>query len=94
MLPLKRICASFWYLLNTNGPVPIGFWLMSAALPSLSSWSAYSADWIEAKLMARFWMNAASTPLRVNLTVWSSSFSTLAMFLSMPMSVKYGNSVG
>ncbi|MNI45432.1 hypothetical protein D3C73_998560 [compost metagenome] len=88
MLPLKRIWASFWYLLKTKGPVPIGFWLMSAALPSLSNWSAYSADCTEAKLIARFWMNAASTWLRVNLTVCSSSFSTLAMLLSMPMSVK------
>ncbi|MCY1563256.1 hypothetical protein D9M68_1007720 [compost metagenome] len=68
--------------------MPIGFWLMSAALPCFSNWSAYSADWIEAKLIARFWMKAASTLARVNLTVWSSTFSTLAMFASMPMSVK------
>ncbi|MCY1443054.1 hypothetical protein D9M71_594510 [compost metagenome] len=66
----------------------MGFWLMSAALPCLSSWSAYSAEWMEAKLMARFWMKAASTLLRVNLTVLSSTFSTLAMLASMPMSVK------
>ncbi|MNN40199.1 hypothetical protein D3C81_1542610 [compost metagenome] len=62
--------------------------MMSAALPCLSSWSAYSADWIEAKLIARFWMNAASTSLRVKRTVCSSTFSTLAMLASMPMSVK------
>ena len=37
---------------------------------------------------------AYPTEFRVNLTVLSSIFSTLAMFLSMPMSVKYGNSVG
>ncbi|MNQ84790.1 hypothetical protein D3C85_999300 [compost metagenome] len=66
----------------------MGFWLMSAALPAFSNWSAYSADWMEAKLIARFWMKAASTPLRVNLTVLSSTFSTLAMLASMPMSVK------
>ncbi|MNG18716.1 hypothetical protein D3C84_1028070 [compost metagenome] len=74
--------------------MPTGFWLMSAALPSLSSWAAYSADWIEAKLMAMFWMNAASTSLRVNLTVLSSTLSILVMLVSIPMSVKYGNSVG
>ncbi|MCY1448110.1 hypothetical protein D9M71_647590 [compost metagenome] len=74
--------------------MPIGFWLMSSGLPCLSNCSAYSADWIEAKLMAMFWMNAASTSLRVNLTVLSSTFSTLVMLASIPMSVKYGNSVG
>ncbi len=44
--------------------------------------------------MARFWMNAASTSLRVNPTVWSSTLSILVMLVSIPMSVKYGNSVG
>ncbi|MCY1466331.1 hypothetical protein D9M71_846160 [compost metagenome] len=62
--------------------------MMSLALFCLSNWSAYSAEWIEAKLIARFWMNAASTSLRVNWTVLSSTFSTLAMLASMPMSVK------
>ncbi|MCY1288626.1 hypothetical protein D9M70_376720 [compost metagenome] len=66
----------------------MGFWLISLALPWLSNWSAYSADWIAAKLIARFWMKAASTSLRVKRTVWSSSFSTLAMLRSSPMSVK------
>ncbi|MNF89392.1 hypothetical protein D3C84_719150 [compost metagenome] len=80
--------------MNTNGPVPIGFWLMSPGLPSFNSLSAYSADWMEAKLMAMFWMNAASTVPSVNLTVWSSIFSMFLMLVSIPMSVKYGNSVG
>ncbi|MNG34227.1 hypothetical protein D3C84_1206650 [compost metagenome] len=57
-------------------------------MPALSSWSAYSADWIEAKLIARFWIKAASTLFRVKRTVMSSSFSSLAMLASMPMSVK------
>ncbi|MNG12187.1 hypothetical protein D3C84_957840 [compost metagenome] len=57
-------------------------------MPALSSWSAYSADWIAAKFIDRFWMKAASTSFRVKATVMSSSFSTRAMFLSRPMSVK------
>ncbi|SVJ78900.1 Uncharacterised protein [Klebsiella pneumoniae] len=71
-----------------KGPVPIGFWLICCGLPASSNCPAYSADWIEATSIARFWMKAASTSLRVNFTLCSSSFSTLAMFLSRPMSVK------
>ncbi|MCY1243312.1 hypothetical protein D9M69_667290 [compost metagenome] len=80
--------------MNTNGPVPIGFWLMSLGLPSASSLSAYSAERMAAKLMAMFWMNAASTLLSVKTTVSGPVFSTLAMFLFRLMPLKYGNSVG
>ncbi|MNY50893.1 hypothetical protein D3C86_1864410 [compost metagenome] len=68
--------------------MPIGFWLISAGVPAASNCPAYSAEWSEAKLIARFWIKAASTWLRVNLTVSSSSFSSLAILASMPMSVK------
>ncbi|MCY1449526.1 hypothetical protein D9M71_662660 [compost metagenome] len=61
---------------------------MSLGRPLASSWSAYSAERMEAKLMARFWMNAASTVFRVNSTVSGSVFSTRAMFLSRPMLMK------
>src|ERR1700756_1626786 len=77
-----------------NGPVPTGNWLMSAALPAFSSWSAYSADRIDAYSIARFWMNGALTSFSVNLTVYGSTFSTLVISLSRPISVKYGNCTG
>ena len=54
----------------------------------LPTHDVYITDWIDAKLIARFWIKAASTLLRVNLTLCSSSFSSLAMLVSMPMSVK------
>ncbi|MCY1426493.1 hypothetical protein D9M71_423150 [compost metagenome] len=56
--------------------------------------SAYSAERMAAKLMAMFWMNAASTLLSVKTTVSGPVFSTLAMFLFRLMPLKYGNSVG
>lgn len=94
LLATYRICESFWYRWNTKGPVPMGFWLMSLGLPVLSSCSAYSAERIAAKLMAMFWINAASTVFRVITTVCGSVFSTLAMFLFRLIPLKYGNSVG
>ncbi len=66
---------------------------MSAALPSLSSLSAYSADRIDAYSIPRFWMNGALTSFNVNLTVYGSAFSTFVISLSRPMSVKYGNAM-
>src|SRR6201999_493737 len=77
-----------------NGPVPTGFWLMSAALPDFISESAYSADRIDAYSIARFWMNGALTSFSVNLTVYGSTFSTFVISLSSPMSLKYGNCTG
>ncbi|MNP65542.1 hypothetical protein D3C76_1611410 [compost metagenome] len=72
----------------------MGWLLMSLGLPDASRCSAYSAERIAAKLMARFWMNAASVALRVKTTVMGPVFSTLAMLLSRLMPTKLGNSVG
>ena len=41
-----------------------------------------------------FWMNGAFTSFSVKRTVYGSTFSTLSISLSRPMSVKYGNCAG
>jgi hypothetical protein len=56
-------------LTNSKGPVPIGSWSISSGLPALSSPSAYSFDWIEAKSIARSARNGACGSVNVNLTV-------------------------
>ena len=63
--------------------------LSSAALPFFSSCAAYSADWTEAKSMARLARNAASTSLSAMRTVSGSGASSLAMLSGRPMSCAY-----
>ncbi|MCY1180071.1 hypothetical protein D9M73_204990 [compost metagenome] len=62
--------------------------MMSLGRPEVINWSAYSAERMAAKLIARFCTNAASTLLRVNTTVIGAVFSTRAMFLSRLMPTK------
>ncbi len=45
--------ASFWYMTNWNGPVPTGTWSNCSFLPALARKSAYSAETMLAKSIAR-----------------------------------------
>ena len=66
--------------------MPIGIWSICSGLPALSSTSAYSADWIEAKSIARSARNGAFGSVSVILTVYGSTFSTDLTSFSSPMS--------
>jgi len=72
-----------------KGPVPTGLRSAFSGVPAFNMASAYSLDWIEANAIARSARNGASGWLSVNLTVLSSTFSTLLMMSGMPMSLKY-----
>jgi hypothetical protein len=69
--------------------VPTGLRSTFSGVPAAIIWSAYSAERTDAKSMPRLAIIGASGLVRVNLTVWSSTFSIDFKRSGMPMPLKY-----
>jgi hypothetical protein len=73
--------------------VPIGFWLMSAALP-FEQLGGVLGGLDRGEAHGHVLDERGVDFFQGELDVWSSTLSILVMLVSIPMSVKYGNSVG